>query len=191
MNMSRKTLVWDLPVRIFHWSLAGCFAIAYALSESERWRNVHVWLGYAVLSLLAFRLLWGFVGTRHARFSSFRYGPLDAVRYFKEALAGRPRHYTGHNPAGSWAVYAILLLGLATGVTGYLNFNEIGGEGLKDVLEEAHGALANLWLGVVVLHVSGVAFSSLVHRENLVRAMVTGFKRGDGAAAVSESVRSP
>lgn len=185
-----KTRVWDLPVRIFHWSLAGCFAVAYALSESERWRNVHVWLGYAVLSLLAFRLVWGFVGTQHARFASFRYGPLDALRYFREALAGRPRHYAGHNPAGSWAVYAILLLGLATGVTGYLNFNEFGGEEFKDVLEEVHGVLANVWLGVVVLHVFGVAFSSLVHRENLVRAMVTGFKRGRDAAPAAESAQS-
>jgi cytochrome b len=187
MTMSTKTLVWDLPVRIFHWSLAGCFAVAYALSESERWRNVHVWLGYAVLGLLAFRLLWGFIGTRHARFSSFRYGPLDALRYFKEALAGRPRHYTGHNPAGSWAVYAILLLGIATGVSGYMNFNEVGGEAFEDVLEELHGGLANAWLVVVGLHVAGVVFSSFVHRENLVRAMVTGFKRADGKAAAAPS----
>ena len=128
MSTNQETRVWDLPVRVFHWTLAGSFIGAYALSDSERWRNVHVLLGYTVLGLLAFRLLWGFVGTRHARFRSFAYSPLAAVRYLRDEVAGRAQRYLGHNPAGSWAVYGMLLLGVATGVTGYLTFAKIGGE---------------------------------------------------------------
>jgi len=176
--MNDRKLVWDLPVRVFHWSLAASFAGAYALAESERWRNLHVTLGYTVMGLIVFRIVWGVVGTHHARFASFRYAPSQAFTYLKEIATGRARHYVGHNPAGSWAVYALLALGLATGVSGYLNFNEIGG----DAMEEAHEVLANLWLLVVGLHVAGVVVSSLAHRENLARAMVTGYKLGAGSS---------
>ena len=183
MSTIAKTKVWDLPVRIFHWSLAASFAGAYALSESERLRNVHVTLGYTVLGLIAFRIFWGLVGSRYARFSSFLYGPAAALRYLRDALSGRPGQYAGHNPAGSWAVYAILLLGTATGMSGYLNFNDIGGEGM----EEIHGALANAWLIVVGVHVCGVVLSSIAHRENLVKAMLTGYKQGAGSASIPGS----
>lgn len=168
------TRVWDLPVRVFHWTLAGSFAGAWLLSESERWRNVHVMLGYTAIGLIAFRLLWGFVGTRYARFSDFLYGPFAALRHLRDEAAGRARDYKGHNPAGSWAVYGLLLLGVATGVSGYLTFNEIGG----DALEEVHEACATGWLILVIAHVGGVIFSSVMQRENLARAMVTGRKRG-------------
>ncbi len=183
MNTDVRTMVWDLPVRVFHWSLVASFAGAYALSESERLRNVHVTLGYTVLGLIAFRILWGLVGSRPARFSSFLYGPASALRYLRDALAGRPGQYAGHNPAGSWAVYAILLLGTATGMSGYFNFNDIGGEGM----EEVHGALANAWLIVVGIHVLGVIFSSIAHRENLAKAMLTGYRQGGGSAAIPGS----
>jgi cytochrome b len=163
--------------------LAASFAGAYALSESERLRNVHVWLGYMVLGLIAFRVLWGLIGSRYARFSSFLYGPGAALRYLRDALAGRPRQYAGHNPAGSWAVYAILLLGVATGVSGYLDFNGTGGEGMEDL----HEVLANAWLVVVAMHVFGVVFSSIAHRENLVKAMITGYKQGAGSASIPGS----
>lgn len=183
--MQEKSKVWDLPVRVFHWGLAASFAGAYVLSESERLRNVHVALGYGALALIAFRILWGFVGSRYARFASFAYGPGAALRYLRDALRGRPQHYTGHNPAGSWAVYAILLVGLATGVTGYLQYNDLGGESL----EELHEVMANAWLVLVGLHVAGVVFSSFVHRENLALAMVTGRKRGEDGIAWPRTVR--
>jgi cytochrome b len=170
----RKTRVWDLPVRVFHWALAVSFAGAYLLGDSDRWRNVHVLLGYTVLGLLAFRIVWGLVGTHHARFASFAHSPRAALRYFRDELTGQGRRYLGHNPAGSWAVYGLLLLGVATGVTGFLTFNEIGGE----AFEEVHEMCANAWLALVVLHVLGVVFSSVVQRENLARAMITGCKSG-------------
>lgn len=181
-HSTTRTRVWDLPVRIFHWALGASFAGAYLLADSERWRAVHVTLGYTVLGLLAFRIVWGFIGTHHARFKSFAYSPLAALRYLRDELVGRGRRYLGHNPAGSWAVYGLLLLGTASGVTGFLTFNEIGG----DVFEEAHEAFANAWLALVVLHVLGVIFSSAMQRENLARAMFTGYK---GGAADDRDVR--
>lgn len=183
--MNDKIRVWDLPVRVFHWMLAVSFAGAYALSESERLRNVHVMLGYTVLGLLAFRLAWGFVGTRYARFRSFAYSPLAAVRHLRDELTGRAARYVGHNPAGSWAIYGLLLLGTATGVTGYLTFNDVGGE----AFEEVHEVLANAWLLLVVVHVIAVLLSSVVHRENLVRSMVTGDKPGTLDQAVPRGAR--
>lgn len=179
--MSDKQLVWDLPVRVFHWTLAASFAGAYALADTERLRNVHVTLGYTAIGLIVFRLLWGFMGTQHARFASFRYAPSQAFTYLREILTGRARRYVGHNPAGSWAVYALLALGLATGASGYLHYSGIGGEGM----EEVHEACANLWLALVGLHLVGVVASSLAHRENLVRAMLTGRKAGAGAGVRS------
>lgn len=184
--MSGKTKVWDLPLRVFHWALAASFIGAYALADSERLRNVHVMLGYTVLGLLVFRLAWGFVGTQHARFRSFAFSPLAAARHLRDELAGRAKRYVGHNPAGSWAIYGLLLLGAATGISGYLTFNEVGGE----AFEEIHEVLANAWLLLVALHVLAVVATSLAHRENLVRAMITGRKHGaaDGAVPPSAAV---
>jgi cytochrome b len=180
-----STRVWDVPVRVFHWALVACFAGAYLIADIDRWRNVHAMLGYTVLGLIAFRLIWGVVGTRHARFRSFAYCPRAAVLHLRDEVAGRARRYLGHNPAGSWAVYGLLTLGVATGVTGYLGYYEIGGE----AFEEVHEVLANAWLVLVVLHVLGVVFSSVMQRENLVRAMVTGLKRGPADGAEPRSLR--
>lgn len=184
-SLEPTTRVWDLPVRVFHWALVASFAGAYALGDSDRWRNLHVMLGYTVLGLIAFRLLWGLIGTRYARFRSFAYCPRAAVRHLRDEVTGRAQRYLGHNPAGSWAVYGLLVLGLATGVTGYLGHAGAGG----DSLEEVHEFVANAWLALVVLHVLGVVLGSLLQRENLVRAMVTGRKRGPGEGAEPRMLR--
>ena len=123
-----KRMIWDLPTRVFHWALAGSFLGAYLLSEYDAARNFHVMFGYTVAGLLLFRLLWGFVGSRHASFADFAYGPAAALRYLRDLAAGRARDYEGHNPAGSWAIYALLALAAATAVTGWLHYNELGGE---------------------------------------------------------------
>jgi cytochrome b len=172
--MANRILVWDVPTRVFHWLLAASFVGAFITADSEKWRDVHVALGYTMLALIAFRVVWGFIGTRYARFSSFAFGPGKVVAYFKSLFTRTPEHHVGHNPAGSWAVYGLLSLGLLSGVTGYLTYNEIGGEWL----EELHEVAANSMLALVVVHVAGVLASSLLHRENLVRAMITGYKRG-------------
>ena len=176
---STRTLVWDLPTRVFHWLLAASFAGAYITSESERLRDVHMLLGYAAAGLVAFRLLWGVIGTRYARFTSFPLSPRALVDYLKSLLALSPRHYFGHNPAGSWAILGMLALIAGTALTGWANALEIGPEWVEDV----HEAFGNAALALVVVHVAAVIVSSLLHRENLPRAMLTGYKPGGGPAA--------
>lgn len=171
---NKQVLVWDLPVRVFHWLMVLCFAGAYLTAESERWRLVHVTLGYTMAGLVGFRILWGLFGTRHARFASFVRGPKAAGRYLGSILRGRPEHYTGHNPAGAIAIVGLILLATVVAGSGWATYNDIGGEWL----EEVHEAAANLMLLLVVVHVAGVLVSSLAHRENLARAMVTGRKAG-------------
>lgn len=170
----RSILVWDVPTRVFHWLLALAFALAYATGDSERWRDVHVLAGYTMAGLLAFRVAWGLVGSRYARFRSFLFGPRAVTRYLGGLLHGRPQHYVGHNPAGSVAIYLVLALGALAAATGYAAYAwEV------DWLSEAHeGAVGGL-LALVLVHIAGVAVSSAVHGENLVRAMITGRKRGD------------
>jgi cytochrome b len=175
-----KVLVWDAPTRVFHWALALSFVGAFVTADSERLRDVHVALGYTVLGLVAFRLIWGVLGTRYARFTSFVFGPREVVAYLKSLLTLRPQHFLGHNPAGSFAIYALLALGLLTGLTGYAHYNELGGEWLQDL----HEGAANAMLAVVFVHIAGVVVSSFLHRENLARAMVTGYKTGDPAGAI-------
>lgn len=169
-----RILVWDVPVRIVHWLLAISFTGAFVTAESERWRDVHVALGYTVLGLLVFRLVWGFAGSRYARLRSFWFGPRAVFAYLRSLLNFRPMRYVGHNPAGSWAIYALVTLGLVTGVSGHAYFNDIGGEWLEAI----HEGAANAMLVLVFVHIAGVAVSSFLHRENLVKAMVTGYKSG-------------
>lgn len=170
--MSQRILVWDVPTRVFHWLLVLSFAGAYLTSESERYRDIHVVLGYTMLGLIAFRLLWGFFGTRHAQFRSFLYKPGEVVAYAQSLFKGKPAHYVGHNPLGSMAIWLLLGLGISCGVTGAMSFQDIGGEAVK----ELHEFVSNTILAVVSIHIAGVVVSSLVHRENLVRSMVTGVK---------------
>lgn len=169
-----KVLIWDAPVRVFHWLTVLSFAGAWLTAESERWQLVHVTLGYTMAGLLGFRILWGVVGTRHARFSSFVRGPAAAVRYLRAALRGQPEHHTGHNPAGALAIVALLLLAFVVAATGWANYTDLGGHWL----EEVHEAAASLMLAVAGVHLAGVVVSSWLHRENLVRAMITGRKVG-------------
>lgn len=174
-------LVWDAPVRVFHWLLVLSFAGAYITSESERWRLVHVTLGYTMAGLLVFRLLWGVAGTRHARFTDFVRGPAAVIRYLRSMASGAPAHFTGHNPAGAVAIVLMLAAGAVIAVTGWANYNEIGG----DWLSEVHEGAANFMLGVVGVHIAGVLLASRLHRENLARSMVTGRKWG----ALEEGIR--
>jgi cytochrome b len=174
MMEKTRILVWDLPLRVFHWLLAASFAGAFLTAESERYRDVHVALGYTVLGLLVFRLFWAFAGTRYARLSSFAFGPAAVLRYLKLLLTGRPLHCVGHNPAGSWVIYALVVLGFAAGVSGYAVYSDVGGHWL----EELHEGASNAMLSLVIVHIAGVVVSSFLHRENLARAMLTGYKGG-------------
>lgn len=169
-----RVLVFDLPTRVFHGLLAVSFAGAFLTAESERWRDVHVILGYTVLVLVLFRLLWAAIGTRHARFAALRLSPRRALGYLRSMLARSPEHHAGHNPAGTFAIVALLGLALATTLAGLATYKDLGGEWVA----ELHEGVANAMLIVVGVHVAGVIVGSLVHRENLPLAMISGYKRG-------------
>ena len=172
-----KVRVWDLPTRVFHWTLASSFAGAWLSAESERWRDIHVMLGYTLAGLIAFRLVWGVVGSRYARFNSFVFPPSRVVGYLKSLLGGTPEHHLGHNPAGALAILALLVLGVVVTASGYAMYQEVLGS-RGEWLEDLHEGAANAMLGLVIIHLAGVVVSSFLHRENLVRAMLTGWKAG-------------
>lgn len=195
--------VWDLGVRVFHWSLVATFAVAWLSSEGAD--VVHAWSGYVAVGLIALRLVWGLVGPRYARFSQFVTGPRAAIAYLKESLAGHEPRYVGHNPAGAAMIVALLITMSATVFTGWLTldparvamlpalpaivgpaFAEDGeGNGDGSVVGDIHGALANLMLLLVVLHVAGVVLASRKHKENLAAAMVSGMKRAPAVGDVA------
>jgi cytochrome b len=183
---ARRILVWDAPVRVFHWLMVLCFAGAWLTAESEHWRLLHVTLGYTMAGLVGFRLLWGLLGTRHARFASFVRGPKAAARYVGAALRGRPEHHAGHNPAGAIAIVALLALTVIVTASGWLTYAELGG----GWLEELHEGAASFMLGVVGVHIAGVLIASLLHRENLVGAMLSGRKPGRPEEGIRSAWRS-
>jgi cytochrome b len=172
--------VWDLPTRVFHWGLATSFAGAYLSGEFEQQGELHAVFGYAMLLLIGFRLVWGLVGSRYARFSSFVRGPSAILRYLGSMFSRQPEHHVGHNPAGAVAIVLLLGLGALVAAAGLATLNGLGGEWF----EEIHEAVAQLMLAVVGVHLAGVVVGSLVHRENLVRAMITGRKQGDPQDAI-------
>lgn len=176
-----KILVWDWPTRIGHWTMAIAFLVAYLTGESEEWRLVHVWAGGTLAGTVAFRVIWGLIGSRHARFASFVRSPMAAAAYVTNLFRGQPDHHTGHNPAGGWAIVALLLLGLGAAASGWPVYQDIGGEWL----EELHELVVNAMLLVVIVHLAGVLVGSLAHRENLPRAMVTGYKLGHAGEAIA------
>lgn len=167
-----RVFVWDLAVRLGHWLLAAAFTGAMLTAESEWLRLIHVRLGLAVVALVLFRILWGFVGSTHARFRAFVTGPAAVHRYLRSVFTATPERHLGHNPAGAAAILGLLGLGLTTGLTGWLAYEDIGGEWMP----ELHGASACAMLTLVAVHVAGVILASIRHRENLVGAMVSGWK---------------
>jgi cytochrome b len=197
--------VWDPIVRYGHWALVALFALAYVSGDDDGGDVVglHAWSGYAIAAIIVLRVAWGLVGTRHARFSDFAYSPASVRRYLTDMLHGRARRYVGHSPAAAAMIFALLLCLSATVLTGLVAYGDSGkgplagangafiataqagehekhhggGEGGESAMGELHGALANITVGLVMLHILGVGLSSVLHRENLVRAMITGRKR--------------
>lgn len=190
MSEQATIKVWDPLIRIFHWSLALAFTVAYA--SGEEWLDLHVLAGYSVGGLILFRLLWGLVGTRHARFSDFVQRPAGVLGYLQRLIRLQAPRYLGHNPAGG-AMIVLLLVSLSGTVLGGLALyasDELAGPlaglvpagGLwQDLFEGLHEFFANLTLLLVIGHLAGVLVSSLLHRENLVRAMITGRKPREAA----------
>lgn len=172
---ARTVRVWDAAVRVFHWSLAGAFFAAYLLGDDGgAW---HQALGYAALGLVAFRLIWGFTGSRYARFANFLTPPARFFGYVRAMLARREPRYLGHNPAGAAMIIALLSGIAVTSITGWMMTTDaLWGVAWVQV---THEWAANITLGLVGLHVAGVIYASWRHRENLVRAMFTGRKRSE------------
>lgn len=209
MDRPETVKVWDPVVRVFHWSLVAAFTIAYLSADEEA--ALHTWSGYAVLGLVLFRILWGLIGTRHARFSDFIYSPSVILAYTKHTMLGGAKRYIGHNPLGGMMILLMLASLLTTGLTGltlepetqeavfaptdravafiapayadrdpgeHEEEREHGWETDErgEALEEIHEFFANLTLLLVFVHIAGVFLESLIHGENLVRAMFSGRK---------------
>ena len=164
--------VWDWPVRVFHWTLAASVIGAYVTGESEDFERLHHTLGWVAAGLIAFRVVWGLVGTRYARFNEFIRGPAQVWAYIKSLRSGQPQHFVGHNPVGAVAVILLMALVALSVYTGWLALAEDAAEWL----EEAHEIAANTLITVVLVHVIGVLWSSRTHGENLLKAMLTGRK---------------
>lgn len=172
--------VWSLPTRLLHWTLVCSFATAFYTASHELMRNIHVYAGYLAGTVIIVRWLYGFLMKDFSAFRRFRPNPVAGLAYILNMLTGKAKRYLGHNPAGALAIYAMLALGSLTIITGYMSFNDIVPPFDmvdEDRMQDFHNFVANTWLGIVVLHLAGVAVGSLVHRENLVLAMVTGYKR--------------
>ena len=165
--------VWDPLVRLFHWSLVAGFAVAWF--SANRAEDLHTWVGYATSGLILLRLIWGFAGTRYARFSSFVRGPGTVLGYLRAIVSGREARYIGHNPAGGVMVLALMAGVVGLGVTGWMQFTDAY-YGV-DWVSNLHGLIADGMVVLILVHLSGVALASVRHRENLVRAMITGRKR--------------
>lgn len=173
--------VWDRVVRGFHWALVLSFAVAWFTPQS--FEDIHHWAGYAAASLVAMRLVWGIVGTPYARFSQFVRDPATVLRYLAAIIKGSEARYIGHNPAGGAMVVVLMAMMVSVAVTGWMQTTDTY-FGVSWV-EDAHSLAAHGLLVLVFLHIGGVALASLRHRENLVRAMITGRKRGPEPADIA------
>ncbi len=216
MNNQQPVVVWDILVRIFHWSLVVSFTVAYLTGDEENpW---HVYAGYTILGLIVFRVVWGFIGSRYAQFSDFIYSPSAVFQYIKSLRAGNPKRYLGHNPAGGWMVITMLIMLFVVTLSGLKVYaleegkgpfaasmapllpiatahagedddeeednddeqeiikEESGSEADAGVWEEIHEVSSNLMLVLIALHLAGVVASSRLHKESLVKAMLTGKK---------------
>ncbi len=185
-------LVWDLPLRLFHWLLVLALAGAWLTHElGVKYMDWHMRFGYGVIGLVLFRIVWGFAGPRHARFGDFLRGPGAVAAYARDWLAGRVRVSAGHNPLGGWSVLALLAVAAVQSVTGLFNSDDILTSGpwhgavsddTADTLSWLHAVNFNVLLALAGLHVAAILAYWLRLRINLVTAMITGRKRGAESA---------
>lgn len=178
-----RTRVWDPVVRLFHWTLV--LGVVANLTVFREWKSVHRYVGYVVVAAIAIRLVWGFVGPRHARFSDFVAGPRRLAGYLAAMVRGREPRYVGHNPAGGLMMVALIGLSLVCGVTGWMmGLDAFWG---APWLEATHETAANTIMVLAILHVLAALVESWRHRENLVMSMVTGWKRAASGTDVDHA----
>ncbi len=185
---SGRVKIWDLPLRLFHWSLLSCVAVAAVTGFlfPANWLDVHIWAGTGVGVLIVFRLLWGVTGSTYSRFCNFTLAPGAVMAHLREIRAGHAQREGGHNPLGAWMVVALLLTLSALVLSGLVMLGGMLKQGpgkgylsfsVGELMREPHELLAFLLLGLVAAHIAGVVFESRRTAENLARAMVTGIKR--------------
>jgi len=182
--------LWDLPTRIFHWSLVALLPAAWLSAETGNF-EVHEWIGYTVIVLVAFRLLWGFFGSRHSRFGDFLVGPRRVVNY----LRGRADGGAGHNPLGGWSVIVLLVLLATQAFSGLFNSEDALFQGplyyaaetdFRDTMGVVHEVAFNLLLAVVGVHIAAVLWHQFRRGEKLIQAMWRG--RAPGRAGLAPAV---
>jgi len=193
----RKILVWDLPLRLFHWLLVLLVVVSVVSANiGGNAMQIHLLSGYSVLALVLFRTLWGFLGSTHARFASFVRGPAAAIAYLRALRRNEASRHLGHNPAGAWSVIVMLIVLLVQAGTGLFSNDDIATEGplaklvskaLSDRITGVHHLNVKLLYALIALHLSAVAYYLLYKSENLIKPMLTGFK--DAAAGLGESAQ--
>ena len=185
MNSTHRVRIWDLPTRFFHWALLVCIVGLVATGKiGNEWMVWHFRLGYCVMTLLLFRIVWGFVGGKWSRFASFIYAPGTVIDYLKGQ--GKPEHSAGHNPLGAGSVFALLLILMAQVGTGLISDDEITNQGpLARFVSGARVSLATWWhkdigqyaiFALVALHIVAILFYLYKKNENLIRPMINGDK---------------
>jgi len=164
--------VWDPFIRIFHWSLAISFLLEWLVAGS--FKTFHMYLGYFIGFLVLLRVTWGFIGPKYAKFNNFIYSKEIIINYLKSILTGKSERYIGHNPLGGLNILILLILILSTGLTGWMQTQDIFWG--NSLIQGLHSLTGNSIWFFVALHLLGVVFSSILHKENLVKAMITGKK---------------
>lgn len=181
----KSVLIWDLPTRLFHWLLSSGFIVAAVISlllgDDSPLFPYHAIIGLIIALMVCLRVIWGVVGTRYARFGTFVFGPGAVIEYMKGTVVGGGTRYIGHNPGSALAIFALLALVLALAVTGVMMGQ--GNEGAEDI----HEILAWVAVGVVVVHVLGVALHTILHRENITASMIHGKKDAEPSEAIASS----
>ncbi len=171
-----KTTVYDLPTRIFHWLFASLFLIAFVIAKTSDDDNpifsYHMIAGISLLFVLGLRIIWGLVGTKYARFTSFKLNPSDLITYFKQVLVAKTKSYFSHNPASSYIALFMFALTIGLGITG-INM-ALGNE--SEFFEDTHEILANLFIISVIAHVVGIIYHHLSHKDSLWYSMIDGKK---------------
>ncbi|CAA0088249.1 Uncharacterised protein [Halioglobus japonicus] len=174
--------LWDIPTRVFHWSIVACLPLAWWSAEEERY-DLHQWVGYTVLVLVVTRVVWGFIGSRHSRFTDFLVGPGAVISY----LRGNRARSAGHNPLGGWSVVVLLSLLLLQAVSGLFNTDDVlfsgplyywADSGFRDTMGVVHDVAFNGLLALVGLHIFAVLYHQFKLKEKLLQAMVYGSAQG-------------
>ena len=185
MKTENKVLIWDIPTRIFHWLLVCGFLVAALLAlgfgEHSPLFPYHALVGLILGGMVVLRVIWGFWGTKYARFSSFLFSPRAVFKYVTQVLQGLGAPHVGHNPGSAYAIFAMLIMIAGLSVSGI-----IMGQGGK-AFEEVHEVLAYTVMGVIFVHILGVALHTIRHKENITASMFHGQKDGNSVDAISSS----